>query len=98
MYDVSGEGWLKHILYGTSKMLQSRGAEAHLEGRSRSFFLTVRPFEISRSLIYSQPSFLSDPSWTSLMTRIWEGDLAKEWHPKEELFDLMLACSSLATR
>jgi hypothetical protein len=98
MYDVSGEGWVKHILYGTSKILQIRGPEAHLTGRGRSFFLTVRPFEICRSLIYSEPSFLSNPDWTSLMTRMWTGDLAKQRLPKEELFDLMLACSSFSTR
>lgn len=98
MYDVSGEGWLKHILHGTSKILQARGPEAHLSGRGRSFFLTVRPFEICRALIYSEPSFLSDHSWTSLMTKMWNEDLAKQWHPKEKLFDLMLACSSLGTQ
>lgn len=98
MCDVSGEGWVKHILYGTSKILQVRGPEAHLEGRGRSFFLTFRPFEICRSLIYSEPSFLSEYSWRNLMTRMWDGELAGQWHPKEELFDLIVTCSSLAIR
>lgn len=30
MYDVTGEVWVKHILYGTSSILQFRGPEAHL--------------------------------------------------------------------
>jgi hypothetical protein len=98
MYDVSGEGWVKHILYGTSKILQIRGPEAHLVGRGRSFFLTVRVFEICRSLIYNEPSFLFEDGWTSLMSRMWEGDFAGEWHPKEELFDLIVSCSSLSRR
>jgi hypothetical protein len=30
--------------------------------------------------------------------RMWEGDLAREWHPKESLLDLMISCSSLSHR
>lgn len=80
------------------KILKARGPEAHLEGRGRSFFLTFRPFEICRSLIYSEPSFLSEDGWINLTTRMWDGELASQWHPKEELFDLMVSCSSLARR
>ena len=93
MYDVSGEGWKKHILYGTSKILKLRGPEAHLTGRGRSFFLTIRVFEICRSIILNETSFLAQGNWQSLMTRMWEGDLADEWHPKEALFsyDILLS-------
>jgi len=98
MYDVTGEGWIKHILYGTSQILQLRGPEAHLTGRGRSFFLAVRVFEVSRSLIYSQPSFLEEKPWKNLMDKIWEGTLIVDWHPKEALFDLMLECSELSQR
>lgn len=98
MYDVSGEGWVKHILYGTSKILQLRGPDAHLTGPGRSFFLTVRVFEICRSLIYSEPTFLCEPSWRSLMSRIWDETLNNSWHPKEVLFDLMITCSTLSNR
>lgn len=98
MYDVSGEGWIKHILHGTSKILQLRGADAHSTGRGRSFFMIVRVFEICRSLIYSEPTFLHQKSWKAVMNKIWEGDLGGEWHPKESLFDLMLDCSALSQR
>ncbi|KAH1516623.1 hypothetical protein KXX29_008851 [Aspergillus fumigatus] len=40
MHDMTGEGWVKHFLYGTSNMLRLRGPEAHLSGSGRSFFLT----------------------------------------------------------
>ena len=96
MYDATGESWLRHILHGTSKILQLRGPNAHLTGPGRSFFLTVRVFEICRAIIYSEPSFLCDEDWKSLAEQIWHGDLASEWHPKEALFDLMLDCSALA--
>ncbi|KAJ6092600.1 hypothetical protein N7486_007889 [Penicillium sp. IBT 16267x] len=78
MHDVTGEGWVKHFLYGTSKMLQLRGPEAHIAGSGRSFFLT--------------------PEWMSLTTKIWNEDDNNHWHPKELLFDLMIACSSISDR
>lgn len=98
MHDMTGEGWVKHFLYGTSKMLQLRGPEAHRAGSGRSFFLTVRVFEICRALIYSEPTFLCQPEWMSLMTKIWNEDVNNHWHPKEMLFDLMIICSSTSHR
>lgn len=99
MYDVTGDGWVKHILYGTSKILQLRGPDAHLIGSGRSFFLTIRVFEICRALIYAEPTFLADRDWVDLMKHIWDDkDGSQEWHPKEGLFDLMIACSSLSHR
>ena len=96
MYDASGDGWVKHFLYGTSKMLQIRGPEAHLSGKGRSFFLIVRVFEICRSLIYSDPSFLWEDGWISLMNKLWDDPTTTDWHPREALIDLMISCSSLS--
>ncbi|KAL5359303.1 hypothetical protein BJX96DRAFT_56290 [Aspergillus floccosus] len=98
MHDMTGEGWVKHFLYGTSNMLQIRGPEAHIAGSGRSFFLTVRVFEICRALIYPEPTFLCRPEWISLTTEIWNEDLKNNWHPKERLFDLMITCSSISHR
>jgi hypothetical protein len=67
MYDKTGEGWLKHILHGTSKILQLRGPQARLVDPGRGFYLIVRVFEICRSLIYSKPTFLGQPKWKSLI-------------------------------
>lgn len=64
----------------------------------RSFFLATRIFEISRSLIFSSPSFLSSPEWTSALARLWEGEGAAYWHPKEALFDILPQISDLSIR
>jgi hypothetical protein len=97
MNDMSGESWTMHFLYGTSMILQLRGPEAHLAGSGRSFFLTARVFEICRALIYSEPTFLWQNEWKLLTQKIWENS-NNAWHPKEDLFDLMIICSSLAHR
>jgi hypothetical protein len=96
MYDVTGEGWVKHILYGTSSILKFRGPEAHLTGSGRSFFLAIRLFEICRSLIYSEPSFLSEPKWLAISNGLMDDKM--EIHPKEDMFDLMLSCSALSCK
>jgi hypothetical protein len=98
MNDVSGEGWVKHILYGTSKILQLRGPAVYQSGSGRSFFVTVRVFEICRSIIYSEPTFLSQKAWKIAMRGLWDGEFIKDWHPKETLLDLMLECSALNQR
>ncbi len=98
MYDVTGEGWVKHILYGTSKIMQLRGPAAHATGPGRSFLLTFRGFEVCRALIYNDTTFLDQPSWELLMKVIWSGQRAVEWHPKEALLDMMISCSTLSMR
>jgi hypothetical protein len=95
MSDATGEGWIKHFLHGTSALLQYRGPAAHRSGAGRRFFLTTRVFEISRALIYSSETFLAQEEWRILTGKLWSGNQAKDWHPKEALFDLMTACSTL---
>lgn len=97
MYDITGDGWVKHILYGTSRILQLRGPKAHVKGAGRSFFLAIRVFEICRALIYSDSTFLSEKAWVNLSELIWDGE-ENDWHPKETLFDLMTLCSGLNQR
>jgi hypothetical protein len=98
MYDVTGEGWVKHILYGTSNIMQLRGPAVHATGPARSFFLTFRVFEVCRALIYNDSTFLDQPSWGLLMKDVWSGQGAVDWHPKEALLDLMISCSTLSMR
>jgi hypothetical protein len=98
MFDATGEGWIKHFLHGTSALLQYRGPAAHLSSAGRRFFLTIRVFEISRALIYSSETFLAQEEWRSLPEKLWSGDQAKDWHPKEALFDLMTTCSTLGVQ
>ena len=97
MRDKTGDGFVKH-LSGTSSLLRLRGPEAHISGPGRSFFLTVRVFEICRSLIYSEPTFLCHPEWISLMMEIKREDINNTLHPKEDLLNLMTECSSLSHR
>ena len=103
MCDPSGNNWLSHFLHGTCAILRlqhpsSLACQDQYNMYTRTFFLTTRIFEISRSLIYSEPTFLSDPVWTDALARLWSAEGAAVWHPKEALFDMLPSISELSIR
>jgi len=97
MCDASGDSWIKHIQYGTSKLLQLRGPSALFSDSFRSFFFSVRVYEICRALIFNEETFLDEPGWKALTHQIWE-NAQSGWHPKEDLLGLMVSCISLNMR
>ncbi|KAG9190592.1 hypothetical protein G6011_08680 [Alternaria panax] len=103
MCDASGTNWLSHFLHRTCAILrlQSPSCLALPDRKStqkRVFFLSARIFEISRALIYSEPTFLSERAWTSALADLWSGEGAPVWHPKEALFDMLPSFSELSIR
>ncbi|KAH7380649.1 fungal-specific transcription factor domain-containing protein [Pyrenochaeta sp. MPI-SDFR-AT-0127] len=103
MRDSTGTNWLSHFLHGTSTMLRLQRPEDLISQdpqniQRRSFFLATRIFEISRSLIFSSPTFLSTPDWTVALAKLWEGEGVIIWHPKEALFDILPHFSELSIR
>ncbi|KAF2852378.1 hypothetical protein T440DRAFT_421311 [Plenodomus tracheiphilus IPT5] len=103
MHDSTGTNWLAHFLHGTSTLLRIQRPEAltfqdaHSIQR-RSFFLATRIFEISRSLIFSSPTFLSLPEWTTALADFWANEGAALWHPKEALLDILPLIADLSIR
>ena len=103
MCDASGTNWLSHFLHGTCTILRLQPPSClalpdEKNARKRTFFLSARIFEISRALIYSEPTFLSQPVWTSALADLWTGKGAALWHPKEALFDMLPSFSELSIR
>lgn len=101
MRDSTGTNWLSHFLQGTCTILRLQHPRSLLGPGSherRSFFLATRIFEIARSLIYSSPTFLSEPCWSEALAQFWQHDGASLWHPKEALFDLLPRVSDLGLR
>ncbi|THY35974.1 hypothetical protein D6D01_00865, partial [Aureobasidium pullulans] len=91
MYDPTGEGWIQHTMYGTSKILQHLGPDAFRSGLGLNFFHQMRMFEVSRSLIFSESSFLVEDPWRDLMKSTSTDNMSN--HPIESLLALMLRCS-----
>jgi hypothetical protein len=66
--------------------------------RKRRFFFATRIFEIARSLIYSSPSFLSEPKWVNALENMRKDENKVVQHPKEALFDILPRISDLSIR
>jgi hypothetical protein len=103
MRDSTGTNWLSHFLHGTCTILRLQNPENLASPglhntQKRTFFLATRTFEIARSLIYSSPSFLSEPRWNAALAKLWDGENAGLWHPKEALFDILPHISDLSIR
>jgi hypothetical protein len=96
MYDPTGEGWIKHTMFGTSKILQHLGPDAFRSGLGLSCFDQIRMFEVSRSLLFSESSFLVESPWMDMMhvTKITDIDV----HPIHDLLNLMIRCSDHCAR
>lgn len=95
MYDPTGEGWIRHTMFGTSRILQHLGPEAFRSGLGLSFFTQMRMFEVSRSLLFSESSFLVETPWMEMMhLDIVPDDI----HPIHDLLNLMIRCSDHCAR
>lgn len=96
MYDPTGQGWIRHTMYGTSKILLHLGPEAFRSGLGLSFFNQMKMFEVSRCLLFSESSFLVEKSWMGLTHSSNTRDT--NTHPIEELLNLMIRCSDHCAR
>jgi hypothetical protein len=66
--------------------------------RKRKFFFATRVFEIARSLIYTEPTFLSQPDWIEALAKLRTSEGIDAYHPKEVLFDILPMISDLSVR
>ncbi|KAJ0420114.1 hypothetical protein BJY00DRAFT_143186 [Aspergillus carlsbadensis] len=95
--DHSGEGWVKHMLYGTSKMLQLAGPGSCMSPLRRPFYDLFRVLEASRSLLYNEETILSQDCWIRFQ-RAGGSDITTRWEPMEEIITLMILTSAFSLR
>ncbi|KAL2843073.1 fungal-specific transcription factor domain-containing protein [Aspergillus pseudodeflectus] len=95
--DHSGEGWAKHMLYGTSKMLQLVGPSGCKSSLRRAFYDLFRVLEASRSLLYNEETILSQQCWLQLHV-CSDSDITTRWEPMEEITILMIQTSAFSLR
>ncbi|OQD69739.1 hypothetical protein PENPOL_c002G04523 [Penicillium polonicum] len=94
--DESGEGWVKHMLYGTSKMLQLAGPTDCMSSARRIFYDLFRVLEASRALIYNEETILSQECWLGLQKSL--SSSAIRWDAIEEIITLMIETSAFSLR
>ncbi|KAK1598204.1 uncharacterized protein LY79DRAFT_598583 [Colletotrichum navitas] len=98
MQDASGQKWLQHMVFGTSKALIASGPATCNSGTMRRFFVQARSFEVCRSIIFNQPSFLAAPEWIDLTDSLSKSSVAMAQDSLDELLKLIVLCSALRAR
>ncbi|KAL5334409.1 hypothetical protein BJX70DRAFT_378400, partial [Aspergillus crustosus] len=94
--DHSGEGWIKHMLYGTTKLLQLAGPTMAMSPLRRGFFDLYRVLEASRALIYCEETILSQGCWVDHQTKLSSSH--GSWEPMEAILTLMIQTSAFSLR
>ncbi|KAJ5296487.1 Cupin 2 conserved barrel [Penicillium atrosanguineum] len=94
--DDSGEGWVKHMLHGTSKMLQLTGPSSCMSSPRRIFYDLFRVLEASRALLYNEETILSQECWLRLQKTLSSEET--RWDPMEEIITLMIQTSAFSLR
>jgi hypothetical protein len=96
MYDQTGDGWKRHMMYGVARLIDLNGPDAFNSAEVRSLYREVRIFEITRAVLLSQSTALTQSSWLSFNHKLLAN--CESSHPKEAIFDLMLSCADLSRR
>ncbi|KAG8355340.1 hypothetical protein FVEN_g6776 [Fusarium venenatum] len=63
MTQVSGDPWANHMLYGTSKILQSSGITKPSGKLGAQFFGAFNWLEANRAILYGEDTMLSEEEW-----------------------------------
>lgn len=99
MSDKSGEGWLQHMVYGTAKGLAASGPSICNTAVGARMFQQAKMFEVCRTIVFNDRSFLTQPEWREASQGLWSSDgFSDEWRPLDSLVDIMLLCPDLRYR
>ncbi|KPM44919.1 hypothetical protein AK830_g1635 [Neonectria ditissima] len=98
MSDSTGQGWVQHIVHGTSKALVASGPLACQASFGKRFFIEVKIFEVCRAIIFNEPTFLAQSECKALSVKLQTEHVEAEMHPLGELLDIIVSCSSLRVR
>lgn len=98
MFDATGEGWIRHMMYGTSRLLAMLGPRECLDGRAKSVLQEVRIFEITRSMLFGEPTFLVSPRWKTTLESFNASASDLHEHQLSAVLDCMGRCADLLFR
>ncbi|POR33827.1 Uncharacterized protein TPAR_05976, partial [Tolypocladium paradoxum] len=95
MKDATGDAWRQHMVHGTAQALAASGPSACRSGPGLAFFAQARVFEVCRTILFNEASFLTEPGWVRLGREQLPGD---DGRPLDSLLDIMVMCSRLRVR
>lgn len=68
MADSSGDGWAKHMVHGTSQLLQVAGPDQTISVSRRAFLKLFLIFEANRAILYGGGTILSSIDWAAIFS------------------------------
>ncbi|KAK4158157.1 hypothetical protein C8A00DRAFT_11007 [Chaetomidium leptoderma] len=95
MNDSTGDGWLQHLVHGTAQALIAGGPSTCISGSCRIFFTESKVFEVCRSVVFNQPSFLAEEKWMALSASLRPSLTSRSQRALDLLLDIVVRCSSL---
>lgn len=97
MVDPSGAGWAKHMLSGTSRLLQLAGPQQQMSALRKTFLELFRVLEANRAVLYGDDTILSHPYWFPLQ-QIQASRAADGWDSLDGILSLMIRISAFNLR
>ena len=98
MSDTTGQGWVQHLVHGTSSALVAIGPLAFQSGLGKRFLTEIRIFEVCRAIIFNEPTFLANPGWQDLSAKLQGVEDDGQSHPLDALLGKIVLCSTLRVR
>ena len=98
MQDASGQRWLQHMVFGTSRALTAIGPSKIMSGPLRSFFAQIRAFEVCRSIIFNETSFMSSPAWLAASRALSDKSVPGDQSLLDEILEVVVMCANLRVR
>ncbi|KAJ6782111.1 hypothetical protein PWT90_08400 [Aphanocladium album] len=99
MSDMTGMGWIQHMVHGTAKGLAASGPSICQTAAGARMFQQAKMFEVCRTIVFNDRSFLTRPEWMKASQALWSHEsFANEWQPLDSLVDIMLLCPDLRHR
>lgn len=96
MSESSGEGWAKHMFYGTSKVLQLAGPDAYTSSLQQRLLNAFRVLEANRTIMFGDATFLSESRWRVYHNTNHEAAVVPG--PTASITDLMIQTSAFSKR
>ncbi|KAI6753951.1 hypothetical protein HG530_013127 [Fusarium avenaceum] len=91
---ISGDQWADHLVYGTSRMLQSSITLNHRNQLDRQLVGAFRLLEANRAVLYGVETFISQDAWLNHYSRY----ALDPSSPVETIFGLLIEISSFTQK
>lgn len=97
MVDPSGEGFARHMLSGTSRLLQLAGPQYKMSRLRRIFLEVFTELEANRAVLYGNDTLLSQHAWAAI-SRAGVPGSDDDWDSLSTMLSLMVDISTFNIR